>query len=275
MKSEIREGNYTVSAAESIIRDSFDPRAYELGTGNEIGVLLIHGFTASATETRPLADYIVQRHPDWRCRGILLPGHGQTPEALETTSANDWLSAAEASYVDLARTCRRVFLIGVSMGGVLSCHVRFKHAADSKICGLVLMAPAFGLGSIQLAGVRLVKPFLRFVSKGLATANYFVDKRLFSYTVVPLRRVKDVAQLGRTASRRLTELKNIPVLMFAGGRERTVSLAAIREAARRNPWIRFQELPASAHILTVEPDHQQLFGRTLAFMEEIYARGGR
>ena len=271
----MRDGNYTVSAAELIIRDSFDPTPYELGSGNDIGVLLIHGFTASATETRPLADYIVQRHPDWRCRGILLPGHGQTPEALETTSAKEWLSAAEASYLDLAKACRRVFLIGVSMGGVLGCHVRFKHSADSKICGLVLMAPAFGLGLIQSAGVRLAKPFLRFLSKGGATANYFVAKRLFSYTLIPLRRVEDVAQLGRTALRRLTELKNIPVLMFAGGRERTVSLAAIREAARRNPWIRFQELPASAHILTVEPDHKELFGKTLAFMEEICGRGSR
>jgi carboxylesterase len=253
----------------------FNPGPYEFGTGNDIGVLLIHGFTASATETRPVADYILQRHPDWRCRGILLPGHGQTPEALEATSANDWLSAAEAAYADLAGTCRRVYLVGVSMGAVLSCHVALKHAAGSKISGLVLMAPAFGLRSIQTAGLRLLKPFLRFVSKGSAKANYYVDKKLSSYAVVPLRRVDDVLELGHAALRRLTELRSIPVQMFAGSRERTVSLSKIQLAARRNPWINFQELPASEHILTVEPDHQQLFEKTLAFMEEIYARGNR
>jgi carboxylesterase len=254
---------------------SFNPSAYELGTGNDIGVLLIHGFTASATETRPVADYILQRHPDWRCRGILLPGHGQTPEALEATSDSDWLSAAEASYADLANCCRHVFLVGVSMGAVLSCHVALKHAAGAKISGIVLMAPAFGLGSIQTAGVRLLKPFLRFVSKGSAKVNYFIDKRIFSYAVVPLRRVDDVLKLGHAALHRLTELRNTPVLMFAGSKERTVSLSAIQQAAKRNPWINFQELPASEHILTVEPDQQQLFEKTLAFMEDIYARGGR
>ena len=275
MKSGMREGNYSVSAAESIIRDSFNPGAYALGTGNDIGVLLIHGFTASATETRPLAEYIVQRHPDWRCSGILLPGHGQTPQAMEATSANDWLSSAEVAYAELAKTCRRIFVAGVSLGAVLGCHVCLNHAADSNICGLVLMAPVFGLGSMRLAGVHLVKPFRRFVSKGRETANYLVQKKLFSYTRIPLRRVVEMTQLGGTALRRLTELQNVPVLMFAGSRERTVSLAAIREAARRNSWIRYQELPASDHILTVEPDHVQLFEKTLAFMEEIDARGGR
>jgi carboxylesterase len=246
----------------------FEPAPYEIGHAGDIGVLLIHGFTASATETRPLADYISHRQPDWYCKGILLPGHGTTVQALENSNRHQWLHAVENAYLELTKTCSHIFLVGVSMGAVLCCHVAHKYAAaGSKVRGVVLMAPAFGFKPSTLLGIKLLKPLLRYVGKGSRKARYYADRRLFSYLKIPLARVGDVAQLGHEAFQQLEGLENIPVLMFAGKKEKTVSLDLIRKAHEMNRWIRFHELPGSEHILTVEPDREELFEKSLAFMQ--------
>jgi carboxylesterase len=258
--------------AQDLIRRSADPAAYDLTGGqDDTGVLLIHGFTASATETRPLADFIRQR-TGWRCKGILLPGHGTTVEEMERTTAEEWLREAEAGYAALAKDCSRVFLAGVSMGAVLCCHVALNHAAESRLCGLVLMAPGFGLDPLVEAGARLLSYVKRFEKKGAATERYFIEKKLFSYTHVPLKKIHELTTLGRQAVASLDNLKHIPMLMLAGTLDRTVSLARIRSAAKQHPWIRYVELPNSRHILTVEPDHQAAFEESVSFIQSCKAR---
>jgi hypothetical protein len=77
-----------------------------------------------------------------------------------------------------------------------------------------------------------------------------------------------VLRLGGDAARRLGELQGLPVLMFVGDLESTVSLEKLHAAARRNPWMTFVRLPKSRHILTVEPDRQMMFEASVGFVEE-------
>src|SRR5688572_5754307 len=257
--------NRPIREAQRIIQESFDPRPYEIGTGRDVGVFLIHGFTASATETRPLADYI-GRQTGWLCKGILLPGHGEKVEALENTTSADWLKAATHGYADLAKSCRRIFLAGVSMGAVLCCHIARRYSVDSKIRGLILLAPAFGIKRRQLVGVKVLKHVMRFKNKGVDTANSYIERKLFSYTQFPLRKVGDMLDLGREAFNDLPELHAIPTLMLAGKLDATVSLRRIRQAVSQNPWIRYREFDKSKHVLTVEPDREEVFKECLKFM---------
>ena len=48
--------------------------------GGETGVLLLHGLTATTAEVRPLAKRLFNE--GYTVSGILLPGHGSTPENL-------------------------------------------------------------------------------------------------------------------------------------------------------------------------------------------------
>jgi hypothetical protein len=70
----------------------------------------------------------------------------------------------------------------------------------------------------------------------------------------------------------MDKLRNLPVMIFAGDRESTVSLSKILSVASNNPWIRLLRLPRSRHILTVEPDNQILFETSIRFMEECLDR---
>ena len=105
-------------------------------TGDDRGVLVLHGFTGNPYSMRGVAERLA-------AAGLtvdlpLLPGHGTRVEDLVPTRWVDWVDAVEGSYRDLARRCRRVAVVGMSMGGSLACWVARRHA---DVAGLVLVNP--------------------------------------------------------------------------------------------------------------------------------------
>ncbi len=57
------------------------------GSRGGVGVILIHGLTASATEVRPIADHLERAAVGITLSCPLLPGHGTTFEDLRHTAA--------------------------------------------------------------------------------------------------------------------------------------------------------------------------------------------
>jgi len=270
-----RGGFPGLEKTQQVIRNLGNPAPFDMGNAQSgVGILFIHGFTASPAELRSMAEYMAKR-TGWRCKGIVLPGHGTKVEDMQKATGEDWIAAAEKAYGDLAHDCRHVFLAGVSLGAAICCHVGFRRRKDAKLGGLLLMAPAFGVSLKKAAALRILRPFMKFRSKGTRASDYFLDHRLYSYVVNPLNRASDVLNLGRQAVRRLGELKGLPVVLFAGDLESTVSLEKIHAAARKNPWIRLVRLPKSRHILTVEPDREMLFEASVKFVEECLGGTGK
>jgi carboxylesterase len=263
-----RGGFAGVKAAQEIICEFADPSPFDLGgPGSKVGVLFVHGFTASPAEMRPIANF-VHHHTGWRCKAIVLPGHGTRVEELQTTHGRDWLDAVDKACVDLSESCQHVFLAGMSMGAVLCCHIAWRRAGWANLKGLILLSPAFGVSTRRAMALPLLRRVKRMRNKGPKAAHYFLDRGLFSYLEDPLNRVVDVLRLGRQAWSNLDKLKDVPVLLLSGDLDRTVSLDWMRTAIERNPWIRWVRLPGSRHILTVEPDSPAVFETSVRFMKE-------
>jgi hypothetical protein len=83
-----------------------------------VGVLLLHGFTATTSEVRPLAR-LLHEH-GYTASGPLLPGFGTTPEDANRTRWEHWVEAATLAYQSLSKDCSSVFVGGESMGGLLA-----------------------------------------------------------------------------------------------------------------------------------------------------------
>src|SRR5204863_148457 len=147
-----------------------------------------------------------------------------------------------------------------------------RRRTDAKLRGLILIAPAFGISLKKAVGLRLLRPFIRHRRKNSRASDYFLDHQLYSYVENPLNRAAEVLSLGDEAFRRLGELEGLPVVLFAGDLESTVSLEKIHAAARSNPWVQFVRLPRSRHILTVEPDRKMMFEAIAKFVEECLDR---
>src|SRR6185295_15450859 len=139
----------------------------------------------SPTEMRPMAEAVVQA-TGWNCVGPLLPGHGTRLEDLQGTTSKDWSDAVERAYADLSRQCDRVFVVGLSLGALLACHLALRRSPDPKLRGLILMAPAFAVTTRRSLGIHAgrVVGYLR--NKGTRASDYFLDHHLYSYLQIPL-----------------------------------------------------------------------------------------
>lgn len=101
-----------------------DLEPFRLGSGDQ-GVLLIHGFCGTPPEMRGLGEHLAAS--GFRVHGVLLKGHGTTPEDLATTTRRDWVASADAQLAELRRECSEVFVSGQSMGGAISLVLAARH----------------------------------------------------------------------------------------------------------------------------------------------------
>jgi carboxylesterase len=82
------------------------------------GCLVTHGFTGTPKEMRWLGEYL--NGQGYTVCGIRLNGHATKPEDMIRSRWQDWLLSVEDGF-NLLRSCTyQVFLLGLSMGGVLS-----------------------------------------------------------------------------------------------------------------------------------------------------------
>ncbi|MDX1600606.1 MAG: alpha/beta fold hydrolase [Anaerolineales bacterium] len=89
-----------------------------LHPGNDVGCLLLHGFTSSPDELRELGNYLSSR--GYTVLGVRLFGHATRESDMNRARYRDWIASAEDGYHMLRPNCKHIILVGLSMGGVLS-----------------------------------------------------------------------------------------------------------------------------------------------------------
>jgi carboxylesterase len=178
--------------------------AVELGDPKApVHCLLVHGFAGSRKDFADLGEVLAEQGCHVRLER--LPGHGTTPEDMESTTADE----LEAYVLEAVRAAKaeheRVVLVGFSMGGALATIA----AAQEPVDRLVLLAPCYEIQHQWYYlerpewWVEKLHPMVRWVPKGQATVQ--VNRKearphLFSYTRIPTRSVLTLAELGRQAS---------------------------------------------------------------------------
>jgi carboxylesterase len=170
--------------------------------GNKIGFLLIHGFTATTTEVRLLAEKL---HKDgYTISAPLLPGHGTTPADMNKRSWEEWYGAVETSYLNLYKKVDTVFVGGESMGALLCLLLASNHV---NMRGLLCYSPALIIKKLWLAD--LLKPFIKYQNKG-GSDDGLAWK---GYTVNPIHAVSELHKLQIQTQKALPSITT-PVTIF-------------------------------------------------------------
>jgi carboxylesterase len=121
--------------------------------GDDIGVLLCHGFTGNPSS---LAAWAQRLADDGRTvRVPRLPGHGTTWQEMNRTRWEDWYAVLEAELLALLQRCEVVIVGGLSMGGALALRLAEEHPAD--VAGLALVNPAVTLSDPRLRLLPVLK----------------------------------------------------------------------------------------------------------------------
>jgi carboxylesterase len=234
--------------------------------GNEVGCLLIHGFTGTPQNVRPLADYLARR--GLTVAAPRMPGHGTTAADLDSTGPEDWLAAAEQALTGLRDRCSTVFVAGISMGGTITLELARRH---SDLPGVVVMAapvlPLDALESVVNDPNRPASIPAPWATVGVLTEDVGVGG--IAYLEMPLGALERGMQLMTDVREGLGDV-TVPMLLIYGDADQIVDKA-------NGPFVlgqisssdkRLLPLSDSSHEVTLDVDRERVMVEVYDFIRE-------
>jgi len=231
--------------------------------GSDVGCLLVHGFSGSPPEMRPMGEYLAAK--GLTVLGVRLAGHGTSPEDMAKTTWRDWVASAEEGLRELQGRCQKLFAVGLSMGGLIVLHLAAHHPLDGVIA---MAAPAY-IADWRFRFIPLAQYFVRWVTPDIESdlTDPEAEERIFSYDVLPTRCVASLGQLLRLVRRELPQIK-VPALIMQGEKDHHIP----QDSAR----LIFEELgtaekelvrwPNSGHCITVDSEREAVWARAYEFI---------
>ena len=234
-------------------------------SGNDIGVLLCHGFTGSPASLRPWADRLAAE--GFTVDLPLLPGHGTTWQQMNTTTFDDWLAAVTAALVELTGSCRKVVVCGLSMGGALT--LRLAELHPDRVAGIVLVNPSvMGLNpALRVVPVlKYLVPSIKGVTDDIARPN----TTELGYSRTPLKAV-DALRKGWAVTRKDLALVRQPLLLLRSRVDHVVEPENARVILDSVSSIDVTEvvLDRSYHVATLDYDAELIFDRSVDFIRRV------
>lgn len=233
--------------------------------GGKVGVLLLHGLTATTSEVRPLAHALHEQ--GYTVAGPLLPGHGTNPHDLNLVTWRDWVWTAVQSYHHLCTVCDTVFVGGESTGAMIALHLASRYP---EIAGVLCYAPATKLMISQTDIMRIyaASSFVPWAPKKKGKSN----PQWQGYRVNPLRGVMALLRLQKEMESRYYAIHQ-PMLIMQGRLDPTVDPTSgqiildgisTNETETELVW-----LEESAHVILLEDELPQIVEKTLSFMSKV------
>jgi carboxylesterase len=235
--------------------------------GGPTGVLVCHGYTGTTQSMRPLGEHLAAA--GHTVIGPRLAGHGTTPEDMALTTAGDWIASVDAALEDLKSRCTQVFMVGLSMGGLLTLYTAAKHAATLR--GAVVINAPVRIGSPDLAGLAL-DPRMPAMIPGVGSDIKDPASKELAYAQLPVATLKQLYALT-AVTRDLLPTVKCPTLVMQSREDHLVHPDNARRIVRELGADRVELLwlNHSYHVATLDHDRELVFERTAAFIASIAA----
>ncbi len=233
--------------------------------GNRTGCLLVHGFTGAPKEMRWMGEYLASK--GYSVLGVRLAGHATQPDDMLRVRWRDWVTSVEDGYDLLKGATDQIFVMGLSMGGILS----LLFAAQHPVSGVVAMSTPYALpDDPRLPFIKVLSWLQPKVHKGPPDwRNPDAAKDHVDYPYHPTRAIGELRDLLREMRLALPNVK-VPVLLIHSRLDAGVSprnaeqiLAHLGTQDKQLLWVE-----NSGHVITREPDRQVVFKAAEDFIEK-------
>ncbi|MQB00956.1 MAG: alpha/beta fold hydrolase [Actinobacteria bacterium] len=236
---------------------------FEFGDG-PVAALLVHGFTGTPQGMRPLGRYLVER--GLAVVGIRLPGHGTTWQDLNTRTAEEWITAAEEAFHQLAARKEKVFLVGLSFGAAICLDIAARY--PDQVAGFVGLAPFLFTRNPR----RFLAPLIRRIAKsvpGVGNDIFDPEQRELVYDRFPVVAGHLMLRFGKKVVAELGAVRS-PTLLIHSRNDHTAHPSnsqvihdTISSEDKEIVW-----LDRSYHVITLDVDRDHVYERTHSFIEK-------
>ena len=236
--------------------------------GNDIGVLICHGFTGTTQSVRGLGQKL--NEAGYTVIGPRLKGHGVSPQAMARTTASDWIASVDEALAELRKTCSQVFMTGLSMGGTLTLYAAAKYADVLK--GAITINAPVQLDIPDLAALALESDVPEMIP-GVGSDIKAPGVKELAYDEVPVAAIKQIYVLcavtrdllPRIRCRTLVLQSRDDHIVNPSNGPRIVELIGNDKAELL--W-----LENSFHVATLDNDKDLIAERSVAFIRAIAGR---
>ena len=238
--------------------------------GNRTGCLLIHGFTGAPKEMRWMGEYL--GNLGYTVLGLRLAGHATQPDDLPRMQWRDWLCSVEDGYYLLKGCMDKVFVIGLSMGGILS----LLFASQHPVSGVVAMSTPYALpNDPRLPFLRMISIVMPRMKKGPSDwHNPDAESDHVEYPYIPTRAIIQLRDLLGEMRSALPRVK-APVLLIHSRQDTGVAphnaeqiLSALGSTDKQLFWVE-----NSGHVIPREPDRLLAFKAADDFIRRVQSSG--
>lgn len=245
-----------------------------LGDRSKPACLLIHGFTGTPKEMRWMGDFLNEK--GYTCLGVRLAGHAANPEDMIRSNWTDWTASVEDAFSLLRGLTDRIFLVGLSMGGILS----LLMSTRLKVQGVVAMSTPYKLpDDPRLRHIEWISKIVAYMPKSDEEpgATWF-DKEAFkdhiSYPQNPVRSIGQLNQLLGEMRAALPKI-DVPVLLIHSKDDKYVppeSMELIFADLKNASDKRRLFVTGSGHVVTRDAARRQVFEAALEFIQRVENR---
>lgn len=250
---------------DDIIMEGAEPFFFP---GNDIGVLLCHGFTGTTQSMRYLGEQL--HGAGYTVIGPRLKGHGISPQAMARTTAGDWIDSVDEALAELRKTCSQVFMAGLSMGGTLTLYTAAKHADVIK--GAIPINAVVHIGKAEMAGLVFDRSMPERVP-GIGSDVKDESVTELAYKEVPVVAFGQVYALA-AVTQDLLPLITCPTLVLQSREDHVVNpsngprIVGLVGSRR----VELQWLEDSYHVATIDNDKDLIARHVIAFIKSIAGR---
>lgn len=236
---------------------------------NDCCIVLIHGFTATTIEVRPLGEFLTSN--GFNVKAPLLPGHNTHPDDLNNRKWNEWTNKVESVTKIALEKYKNVFVGGESMGGLLACYIASNHP---EIAGLLLYSPAIRVKNLELMY------FLKYFKSYIGKPSLYIDDKDINdvlpwkgYKVNPTKAAVQLLKLQKEVESRLPSIHQ-PTIIFQGKLDKTIDqkgasivYSKINSKIKKLIW-----LDESNHCVLLDKEYSFVFSESLKFIEFVLSQ---
>src|ERR1700690_417761 len=242
-----------------------------LFSGSKAGCLLIHGFTGTPKEMRWMGEYLAEQ--GYSVLGVRLAGHATHPEDMIRSRATDWIASVEDGYQLLRSLADHVYLIGLSMGGVLS----LLMSTQLDVRGVVGISTPYQLPKDwRLNYLEFLSLFQPYLPKGKSPpgSGWFDQEAKKEHVSYPQNPVRSIGELNKLITQMRAALPHVkvPVLLIHSKDDRYVLPENLERIYQDLIGIQDKTkfyITESGHVVTRDSARRQAFKAVREFIDRM------